>query len=235
VIRDAGAHELEVLVDGALVERLAHADELYSNRPPLTFRVGDQAYLETFAASSEALHALQAALQSGHAAPPDRELLLDGLVDRDLGLTPRGRRALALAPPARAEAASIEIDIVTRGRVGRRAALRLRSELERLVRLSPRPVLRARGTLTYDENPSLARPVAAKATIDLGGHTVRAQATAPGTAEAIDRLVERLRRTLRELRSRQEASRREPEVAEPGHWRHGNLPPAPPIHPPEEH
>jgi ribosome-associated translation inhibitor RaiA len=230
LIRQPGPRELEVLVDGALVERLAHADELFSSQAPVAFHVGGQAYAETFAASPEALRELRAALESGHAAPPERELVLDGLVDRDLGLTPRGRRALALvaAGPAETAASASPIDVVTRGRVSRRAAGRLRTELERLVRLSPRPVLHARGTLTHDENPRLARPVVAKATLDLGSRTVRAQASAGGTAEAIDRLVERLRRALRELRDRDELDRRPAGVAEPGHWRHGNLPPAPP-------
>ncbi len=228
VVRRLGPRELDVLVDGAQVERLSTADELFTSSPGLAFRVGDQVYHETFGASAEALDALRTALESGQPAPADSELLLDGLVDRDLGLTPRGRRALALAPPpppGAVAATESPIEIVTRGPVGGRARERLRDELARLVELTPRPALLARGSLSYDENPSLARPAEAKATIDLGGRTVRAHATAAGTTEAIDLLVGRLRRALRELRERQEAERREPGVAEPGHWRHGNLPP----------
>ena len=228
VVRRLGPRELDVLVDGAQVERLSTADELFTSSPGLAFRVGDQVYHETFGASAEAIDALRTALESGRPAPADSELLLDGLVDRDLGLTPRGRRALALAPPSppgAVAATESPIEIVTRGPVGGRARERLRGELARLVELTPRPALLARGSLSYDENPSLARPAEAKATIDLGGRTVRAHATAAGTAEAIDLLVGRLRRALRELRERQEAERRGPGVAEPGHWRHGNLPP----------
>jgi ribosome-associated translation inhibitor RaiA len=227
VVRRLGSHELDVLVDGAQVERLAKADELLSSSPGLAFQLGDQVYQETFGASVAARDALRMALESGQPAPADRELLLDGLIDRDLGLTPRGRRALALAPswPA-APAAQMEIpiEIATRGPAGKRSRERLRDELGRLIELAPRPVLLARGSLSYDENPSLARPAEARATIDLGGRTVRAHATAAGIAEAIDLLVGRLRRALRELRDRQEAGRRGPGLAEPGQWRHGNLP-----------
>jgi hypothetical protein len=235
VVRQLGPRELDVLVDGAQVERLATAEELLSSSPGLVFPFGDQVYHEGFEASVEARDALRAALESGQPAPAERELLLDGLVDRDLGLTPRGRRALALAPPAASDAhaeTEIPIEIVTRGPVGKRARDRLRGELAHVAELAPRRALFARGTLGYDENPSLRRPAEASARIDLGGRTVRAHATAAGTAEAIDLLVARLRRALRELRAREEADRRGPGVAEPGHWRHGNVPPPRPAAPP---
>jgi ribosome-associated translation inhibitor RaiA len=227
VVRRLGPRELDVLVDGAQVERLDRADELLTSSPGLAFRVGDQVYHETFDVSDAACDALREALESGQPAPADPELLLDGLVDRDLGLTPRGRRALALAPPQPPGAdvrAESPIEIVTRGPVGKRARERLRNEIARAVELAPRPALRARGSLSFDENPSLARPAVAKAAIDLGSRTIRAHAAAAGTAEAIDLLAPRLRRALRELRERQETERRGTGVAEPGHWRHGNLP-----------
>jgi hypothetical protein len=118
------------------------------------------------------------------------------------------------------------IEIVTRGPVGRRARQRLRHELLRLAETAPRPVLLARGTLAFDENPSLRRPAHASATIDLGGRFVHAGADAAGTGEAVDRLVARLGRSLHELGRRQNGRRREPAYAEPGRRRHGNLPPA---------
>ncbi len=228
VIRRLGPRELDVLVDGTRVERLTDADELGATSPPLAFRVGDQVYEETFAASAPALAALAEALENGRPAPADAELLLDGLVDRELSVTPRGRRALALAARVERETPAVgaPIEIVTRGRVGKRARARLHTELARVVRAAPRSPLLVRGTLTYDGNPSLARPATATATLRLGGRTVRAHAEGAGTSEAIDLLVERLHRELRELRGREVTTRRVPAVAEPGHWRHGNLPPA---------
>jgi hypothetical protein len=137
------------------------------------------------------------------------------------------------APPVRGTRSTAEplpapIEIVTRGPVGRRARSRLRSELERLAQLAPRSPALVRGALTYDENPSLVRPAEAKATFELGGRAVRAHTTAAGTNEAIDLLVAHLRRAFGELRGREEARRRASPVAAPGHWRHGNLPSAPP-------
>jgi len=89
---------LDVVVDGARVERLASADELLATQPGLSFRLGDISFDERFAASRSALAALQAMIESGGRPPyrHARELLLDGLVDRNFGLTPRGRRALRL-------------------------------------------------------------------------------------------------------------------------------------------
>ena len=230
VIRRLGPRELDLLVDGTRVERLTAAEELCSNEPGLVFRVGDQLYHETFGASAAALAELRGGLEEGQPAPADRELLLDGLVDRDLGLTPRGRRALTVGSRAHTEPTGrtpIPIGIVTRGPVGERERARLRAELVRCAMLGQRRPVFVRGALTYEENPSLAQPAVANATLDLGGRTVRAHAAAAGMSEAIDQLVEHLRRALRELRGRDEADRREPVVAEPGQWRHGNLPPAP--------
>jgi len=100
------------------------------------------------------------------------------------------------------------IEIVTRGPVDSPARARLEAELARLAEESPRRVLFVRGSLTLQENPSLERPVLASASLDLGRRVVRARVAAGGTAEAIDRLVGRLRREFRDLRGRQEASRR---------------------------
>ena len=142
---------------------------------------------------------------------------------RDEELRARWRAHLhhgAPAPtaPGSAEPAAVEtaeraeppIEIVGRGPVGRHGRERLHRELARLAGLAPRPVLIARGSLDIDENPSRARPVEARATLDLGERTIHAHANAAGTAEAIDLLVERLRRALRELRERQEGARRGP-------------------------
>ena len=57
----------------------------------------DVEFRETFAASPESLAALRGFLD-GRSPPPwdvAQELLADGIVDVHLGLTPRGRRALA--------------------------------------------------------------------------------------------------------------------------------------------
>jgi hypothetical protein len=94
------------------------------------------------------------------------------------------------------------IEIVSRGPVGERSRRRLRRELARLADEAPRTAVVVCGSLAYEENPSIARPALASATIDLGRRVVRAQVAAEGTASAIDLLVARLRRSLRDRRAR---------------------------------
>jgi hypothetical protein len=95
--RDDGT--LDAVVDGALTERLVGADDLHGSQPGLTFSVGGSVFRETFASPGEARAALVEAIADG--APPPRTyapaLLSDGLIDRNLGLTPRGRRGVELA------------------------------------------------------------------------------------------------------------------------------------------
>jgi ribosome-associated translation inhibitor RaiA len=96
--------------------------------------------------------------------------------------------------------------------------------LAKLARFASRPVLFARATLVREADPALERPATAKAALDVGGRIVRAHVAAPEMSEAIDLLAERLRGRLAELTRRETARRREPGIAEPGRWRHGDLP-----------
>jgi ribosome-associated translation inhibitor RaiA len=99
------------------------------------------------------------------------------------------------------------IEIVSRGPIGERSRRRLHKELARLAEESPTHAVFVRGALTYEQNPSVEHPALASATIDFGRRSVRARVEADGTATAIDLLVARLRRSLRELRGRDEAAR----------------------------
>lgn len=94
-IRGSG-EELEVRVDGALIERIAGEKDFAVTGPPVHFRLNGTEFRETFAASPEALEALAASLD-GSSPPPwehSAELLADGLIDAHFALKPRGRRAL---------------------------------------------------------------------------------------------------------------------------------------------
>jgi hypothetical protein len=97
-IRGKQGEELEVTVDGALIERI-DADEDFSIKvPPARYRMNDNEFLEVFTASPEALQALAEFPGIEHQSPPweyAAELLADGLIDTNFALTPRGRRALA--------------------------------------------------------------------------------------------------------------------------------------------
>ena len=89
--------ELQVLVDGSLVERVAAGRDFSSNAPGLVFHVDGFDFRETFAAPADASTALRDFVEDGGAPPWEHasELLACGLIDVHFDLTPRGRRVLA--------------------------------------------------------------------------------------------------------------------------------------------
>jgi hypothetical protein len=95
-VRRRSDDELEVWVDGSLLERIEGEKDFQVTGRPVRFRVDNFEFRETFAASPEALAALRDFLEDSASPPWDyaRELLADGLIDSHFALTPRGRRAL---------------------------------------------------------------------------------------------------------------------------------------------
>jgi hypothetical protein len=97
-IRRKEGEELEVRVDGALIERLVDDKDFASfDPPPARLRLNGSEFHETFSASPEALEALADFLEDDRPPPWDyaSELFEDGLIDVHFALTPRGRRALS--------------------------------------------------------------------------------------------------------------------------------------------
>ncbi len=96
-VRGGKGEELEVWIDGTLIERIAGEKDFSSVTPPLSFRLNSTEAHETFTAPAEALDALADYVDDGKPPPWDfaAELLADGLIDVHFALTPRGRRALA--------------------------------------------------------------------------------------------------------------------------------------------
>jgi len=91
--------DLEVFVDGSLLERVAADEDFASRVPGFVFSADGFEFRETFAAPPEALDALEEFLGADDEQPPwdhASELFGDGLVDVNFDLTPRGRRALAV-------------------------------------------------------------------------------------------------------------------------------------------
>jgi len=96
-IRERPDEDLDVLVDGALVERIAGALDFADGAPGLIFRRDHVEFREVFDVPGPALAALQAFVGDPAGEPPWEHagaLLADGLVDRDFALMSRGRRAL---------------------------------------------------------------------------------------------------------------------------------------------
>ena len=99
-IRERADGDYDVDVDGRLVERVEGKLDFSGKDRASTFTLGDLVYREVFSASRPALEALDEFVAGRAPRPPWRsapELVADGLVDRHVGLTPRGHRALARA------------------------------------------------------------------------------------------------------------------------------------------
>ena len=104
-VSDAGAvveirgrnDELDVEIDGSLVERVSASSVLASSLPLVRFRLDHSEFQEMFSVSDQALRALERFVSAGGSPPWEHapELLADGLIDTHADLTPRGRRALA--------------------------------------------------------------------------------------------------------------------------------------------
>src|SRR5207244_3849009 len=82
--------ELEVNVDGSLVERVAGQKDFAAGIRPVRFALDGTEFVESFGASPEALDALAAFLEGEDSSPPweyASELLEDGLIDVHFALT----------------------------------------------------------------------------------------------------------------------------------------------------
>lgn len=86
------------------------------------------------------------------------------------------------------------------------------------------PVPRVRIKLTRQPDPAIARPVRAQANLDLAGRTVRAQVAAATAHEAVDLLMDRVRRRSAKLKRHWQARRGARPLAAPHEWRHGSEP-----------
>lgn len=91
------------------------------------------------------------------------------------------------------------------------------------------PVRHIELRLERETNPGRERPVLAEVTVDVDGKPVRAHISATSVSEAIDLLVDRLRRRLdrHEDRRHRLADRHRTGDSGPNEWRHGDLPSAP--------
>lgn len=96
-VRERPDGDYDVIVDGALLERVELGDDLAQDLP-CTLRLDGFEFKEVFDASREALAAAGEYFARPAGPPPwehARELVADGIVDTTFALTPRGRRALA--------------------------------------------------------------------------------------------------------------------------------------------
>lgn len=88
-----------------------------------------------------------------------------------------------------------------------------RTKIARIWQRAAAPVLFAKVELRWASDPARATRAEVKGELDVDGHVVRAEASAPTFFEAIDRLDARLRRQLARLADRDETHRNRPRHA----------------------
>jgi ribosome-associated translation inhibitor RaiA len=86
--------------------------------------------------------------------------------------------------------------LTTRGEFGHGLTELVARKMAAVARHAHQPVLAVRVELDRHPDPAVARPVAAKASVDLNGMRVHAAATASTAREAVDRMADRLIRQL---------------------------------------
>ncbi len=86
--------------------------------------------------------------------------------------------------------------LTVRGEFGDGLTDLVTEKLAVVARHAHQPVLAVRVELDRHPDPAVARPVAAKASVDLNGRQVHAEATARTARDAVDRMVERVVRQL---------------------------------------
>jgi len=116
------------------------------------------------------------------------------------------------------------IEVVTRGTVPDGAERYAVEKIGALIGQIADPVLLARVKLTQAADPARERPATAQATVDINGEVVRAHVASHVMPEAIDLLHDRLRDRLEHRAEHRRELRRSSGIAEPGDWRHGDLP-----------
>jgi ribosome-associated translation inhibitor RaiA len=119
----------------------------------------------------------------------------------------------------------VDVQVVARNcRVGPTVKAYAGKKVAALARVTPARVVHARVLLDRSADPAVARPAVAEALLDLDGRPVRAKVSARRLREAVDLLEARLRQRLEHLASRRRTLHRSTGLAQPGHWRHGDLP-----------
>ncbi len=114
---------------------------------------------------------------------------------------PTRRPAAPVATPA-TPAATETVAVTVRGDVSPAAVDYAAEKVARLFGYTAEPVLSAHAVLTLSADPARTRPAIAEVGLEFAGSRVRAQAAGTTTGEAVDLVVDRLRRALLQHRHR---------------------------------
>ena len=116
------------------------------------------------------------------------------------------------------------LQIATMGAVSQTDVDYAEQKVEHVLARVGRPVLYARLRLTHAGDPAVSRPALAQVNVDVDGRLVRAQVGAATMHEAADLVQARLADKLARAARNWESLRGARPVAEPGEWRHQNIP-----------
>ena len=94
------------------------------------------------------------------------------------------------------------VQVVLRGDLPEQLAGLIRVKVARVQRFAPRTVRGGRVVLTLDPDPAVERPARIVADLDVDGTPVRAHAEEATASEAIDAMLDRLRRRMSQLAER---------------------------------
>lgn len=117
-----------------------------------------------------------------------------------------------------------DLSVVVRGFDDDEIVEYAKAKVRDAARATPRRVLFGRVKLTLEPHRSIERPALVEVMFDVEGRPVRAHVAARDLREAVDLVEQRLRRKLKDLEHETEFLWRFSGIAEPGEWRHGNLP-----------
>ena len=120
----------------------------------------------------------------------------------------------------------LRVDVQVHGPVPQEDVDYVTQKVERVMSLANQSILAARAVLTQAQDPAMARPARAEASLDVNGTQVRAQAIASDMGGAVDLLEQKLRENLVQLQDRERTRHRWIGVASEQGWRHGTLPTA---------
>lgn len=104
----------------------------------------------------------------------------------------------------------VPVDVTLRGNVGSFAGEYARDKVAAALAVGHKPVRNARVVLDWRRDPAVERPAVAEASADVDGRPVRAKTAAATMPEAVDDLVDRLRRQLVGLQDRTRTLQRQP-------------------------
>ena len=124
---------------------------------------------------------------------------------------------------------STTFEISTRGDVDDATVERAKERIDRIGSHCREPIIHVELRITNDPDQLSSEPVRAEATLSVKRGPVRAHAIAASTNEAVDLMIERLRRRVdrHESRLHRVGNKRHDGVASEGHWQHGDVQAAP--------